>query len=112
MSTFVDLNRATYLKPGRGNRLNYLSSLYKNIRFQIQAVQVYTLTQSDTANAPGLAFRFYGDVGYWWVICLFNGIIDPIEELVPGRTLQLPSIADVNAFLTAQDDALATSVTI
>lgn len=113
MSTFIDLNRASYLKASPSpDRLNYLSAKYKNIRFNLKASQSFTLTNQDIANAPGIAFSVYGDVGYWWVICMFNGVISPIEDLVPGATLQLPSLSDLNAYLTSQDQSLINTITI
>lgn len=39
-----------------------------------------------------LAFHYYGDEDYWWIIALANRIDDPFA-LVPGRTLRIPSEA-------------------
>lgn len=42
-------------------------------------------------DAPQLlGYVFYGDTGLWWVICQYNGIIDPIEEIVEGKMLYIP----------------------
>lgn len=114
MSAFIDLNRATYLQASVDvSRLNYLSAKYKNIRYLLPAKQNYTVTSADEANAPGLAFSIYGDVGYWWLLCMYNGIIDPIEDIAPGTVLRLPSLNDINNFLTSQDEKVtANTVTI
>lgn len=114
MSAFIDLNRASYLKASESiDRLNYLSAKYKNITFRIEPKQHFTVTHADTANAPGLAHLIYGDKGYWWVLCMYNGILDPLEEIAPGRMLKLPSLSDINNFLTSQDNNVVnTSVTI
>jgi hypothetical protein len=88
--------------------LDYLSPRYKNIAFKIPATQKYTVGDHDQANAPGIAYNIYGDKGYWWVICMYNGIIDPVTELVPGTVLELPSINDINSVLS-QDTASETS---
>lgn len=110
MSSFIDLNRATYLKASvDSNRLNYLSAKYKNIKFRLVPKQQYVVTHIDTANAPGLAHSIYGDKGYWWILCMFNGILNPIEEIAPGTTLRLPSLVDINNFLTNQGTTLTNS---
>lgn len=110
MAAFIDLNRAGYLQPSVDpSRLNYLSAKYKNIKFRIPPKQQYTVTQGDTANSFGLAFSIYGDKGYWWVLCMFNGILDPISEIAPGTLLNLPSLADINNFLTSQDSNVVNS---
>ena len=36
-----------------------------------------------------IAFKIYGDVQYWWVIALFNNVINPFEELTPGTSLKI-----------------------
>jgi hypothetical protein len=107
MSTFVDLNRSSYLKASPStDRLNYLSAHYKNIRFIVPPKQTYRISIYDQANAPGIAFLLYGDKGYWWVICQYNGILSPTEEFPPGRILQLPTLSDLNLFLTSQETNL------
>lgn len=114
MPAFIDLNRATYLKESVSpDRLNYLSAKYKNVKYRLVPKQQYTVTHVDTANAPGLAHAIYGDKGYWWILCLFNGILDPISEIAPGTVLRLPSMVDINNFLTSQESTIVnTTVTI
>ncbi len=110
MSAFINLNRATYLKGSVDpSRLNYLSAKYKNIKFLLTPKQQYVVTHVDVANAPGLAHAIYGDKGYWWILCLFNGILDPISQVSPGTTLRLPSLVDINNFLTSQDTTITNS---
>lgn len=117
MATVLNLTRRAYLKTGQQmNRrsLDYLSAKYINIKQILTPEQSYVVTQSDEANAPGLAFRFYGDRGYWWVLCLYNGILDPITGFEPGTVIQIPNLADINALLSSQDEQqlLASTVTI
>jgi hypothetical protein len=114
MSTLVDLKRITYMDVGgsvKNPRLNYLSAKYKNIRHLLPAVNTYVVTSSDVANLPGIAFNVYRDKDYWWVIGLYNGIIFPEKDLVPGMVLQLPSLSDINALLASEEQSL-TNVTI
>jgi len=116
MANILDLNRASYLQTGGTTKkpyLDYLSPKYLNIKFQLPASKNYIVDGSDRANAPGIAFNFYGDRDYWWIVCMYNGIIDPITEFSPGTVLQLPSLADVNTFLSSQDpQQLSTLITI
>lgn len=115
-ANILDLNRATYLAVGGPSKrpyLDYLSPKYLNMQYQVAASKNYNVDQSDQANAPGIAFNFYGSTDYWWVVCMYNGILDPITEFTPGRVLQLPTLADVNAFLSAQSvSQLSAVVTI
>ena len=113
MSTFVDLNRASYLKGSTSaERFNYLSAKYKNLKFLVPPSQNYIVSSKDIANSFGIAFEIYGDRGYWWIVCFYNGILNPISGFEPGMVLQLPSLADINSFLTSQDSRLVNSVII
>lgn len=112
----IDLRRVTYMTTSTAKAstqsLDYFSAKYLNIKNVLPVSQIYTLNLSDYANAPGLAFQFYGDTGYWWVICLYNGIIDPITGFQPGDTINLPSLADINALLSNQDEQLLATTTV
>lgn len=115
MATVLTLNRRTYLKLGQDQKRltpDWLSAKYKNIRQLLPAANSYTVSSMDEANAPGLAFKFYGDRGYWWVICFYNGILDPISGFEPGMVLQLPALADINALLSSQDDQQLVTSTV
>lgn len=111
MSTFVDLNRASYLRPAPSpDRLNYLSAKYLNMRFIVPPSQTYTISIFDRSNVPGIAFNVYGSRDYWWVVCQYAGVLNPITEFTPGRVLQLPSLSDINLFLTSQEDPQGSNV--
>lgn len=113
MTSFVNLARASYIKPSVSpDRLNFLSAKYKNIKFHLQPTNLYVVKISDQSNAPGIAFSVYGDRDYWWVICMYNGILDPISEFKPGTTLKLPSLTDINAYLTADTTTIGSTITI
>ncbi len=104
MTTVLNLKRNAYLDPSSvPQTLDYLSARYLNIKFIVPARNSFVVTQAYEANAPGIAFDFYGSADYWWVILLFNGVVEPLEELVAGRVLQLPALADINAFLSLKE---------
>jgi hypothetical protein len=114
MSSLVDLKRINYMTLGgstKNPRIDYLSAKYKNIRHLLPAVNTYVVTASDVANLPGIALNVYRDKDYWWVIGLYNGIIFPETDLVPGLVLQLPSLSDINSLLASEEQQL-TNVTI
>jgi hypothetical protein len=98
---FIDLNRATYITPTKKkDRFDFVSARYKNMRWLLRHTETYEVTASDTANLPGIAFRVYGDVGYWWILGMYNGIIDPVADIRPPLTLGIPSLSSINTFLS------------
>ena len=41
---------------------------------------------------------YYGDVIYEDILMLVNNIVDPFE-IVPGSTIKIPALQDINAFI-------------
>lgn len=55
---------------------------------------------SITAGLPDLiSYLEYGSEQYWWLLCVVNGIVDPINEITIGRNLIIPDKADMDAFI-------------
>jgi hypothetical protein len=52
---------------------------------------IYVMEAKYEGRPDLLGLAFYDDPGLWWVICQYNGIIDPMTELVEGKTLLIPS---------------------
>lgn len=50
----------------------------------------YMITESDLDRMDLLAYKFYGDVTLWWVLCLFNKIHNPLTDMVIGQILKIP----------------------
>lgn len=48
-----------------------------------------------------LAYDLYGETGLWWVFSVRNRSIikDPVYDLVPGRTIYLPSLTTIRTAL-------------
>lgn len=51
---------------------------------------VYYVEKKYESQPRRLGMLFYGDEEAWWVICQYNGILDPISELVEGKRLIIP----------------------
>lgn len=41
-------------------------------------------------NIQNIALQYYGDSGSWYYIADYNNILDPFEEVVPGKELLIP----------------------
>jgi hypothetical protein len=52
-------------------------------------------------NPSILGYVFYGDTGLWWIICMYNVILDPMTELIEGKMLLIPTIERVHAQIIA-----------
>lgn len=102
MADILDLNRAPYLTVGGTPTKPYFdwqTAEYKNIKFLLPPIYRHVCTAADWSNSPGIAFQYYKNTDYWWVVCQYNGIIDPITEFWPGRVILLPGLPELNAYL-------------
>lgn len=59
---------------------------------------VYVMEEKYVGRPDLLSYTFYGDVGFWWIICQYNGILDPQVELVAGRELLIPTQSKVDIY--------------
>lgn len=55
--------------------------------------QSYIVEKNDTFDS--LALEFYNNPTLYWVICSFNHIQDPFQELKEGQILKIPSISNI-----------------
>lgn len=62
--------------------LSNIVSTYK-IKFATEKVDKQTTFDK-------LAYKYYGDEKYWYIICIFNNIVDPISELDYKQELVIP----------------------
>jgi hypothetical protein len=62
--------------------------------------QQYQVTSTDRLDL--LAYRFYGDQIYWWVLAIANSMELIQTELVVGRVLRIPAPRYVRATLFAK----------
>lgn len=60
---------------------------------------LYTVTDADIGRIDLLAWRFYRDVTWWWIIARYNGLCNPLTDLVSGAVLKIPRKQFVLEFL-------------
>jgi hypothetical protein len=89
-----------------------LKSKYVNIRYGVTPNRYITIDSKYEANLPGLAFDFYGNQELWRVLLAVNGLNDPINDVIIGTVLMLPTQASVDAYLAANNKNLISSMVI
>jgi len=53
-----------------------------------------------TTGAPDLiSWLEYGIEDFWHILCLVNGIIDPISEIKPPMIMIIPLQSDIESFI-------------
>lgn len=87
-------SRNTYTKTDN-NRQVTKPTIYPPIPRSIDDIYVIT-TPGDRLDL--LAYNYYGDVSYWWIIAEANGIGKGSFTIPPGLQLRIPK--NINAILT------------
>lgn len=62
---------------------------------------MYVMEKKYEGRPDLLGFVFYGDTGLWWIICQYNGILNPIDELIEGKILLVPTFDRIKKEFTA-----------
>lgn len=62
----------------------------------------YQVKSEDVGNLDKIAAMYYGQGSetLWWIIALYNGIIDPSAEMKVGQVLRIPSQVAVASFVS------------
>lgn len=58
----------------------------------------YRVSTIDMKRPYLISYRFYGDVRFWWIICLVNNISNVFTDLKVGDMLSIPSPLDIYEF--------------
>lgn len=62
----------------------------------------YVMEKKYEGRPDLLGHVFYGDSSLWWIIAQFNGILDPMNELVEGKVLVIPELPRITKELKSQ----------
>ena len=67
------------------------AGLWTRREFEHRADDVpIVLTEHTRTHMNIITYKLYGDDSLGWLVMQYNNIIDPVEELVPGRTIVMP----------------------
>lgn len=58
----------------------------------------YRVGSGDIKRTYRISEKMYGTPQFWWIICLVNGIENPLVGVVPGDLLVIPNVLDIYAF--------------
>ena len=82
--------------------LSYFN-LCKNIYFDnidsMSSESVYNYIILEDDSWTNISYKFYNTYKLWWLICKFNGIINPFNELTPGTVIKIPTKETVDAIM-------------
>jgi len=69
--------------------LNIFKSLRINTSAQTNLLFFKTLDIEDETFYDNVAYQLYGTPNLWWVVALFNDVVNPFEELQGGTSIKV-----------------------
>lgn len=74
-----------------GQDLDMFSAKFKDLSLTSATSRVITIDSATEANLPFIAEKYLGSSRLWWTILMYNGLLDPIEDIALGVRLAIPS---------------------
>lgn len=79
--------------------LDYMAASYLNLSDSITKYSTHVISQAFEGRPDLISYKLYGTVDLWWVICQFNGVVNPLTDLEVGKLLKAPDYSQVMHFL-------------
>ena len=90
------------MSDGKGGDI--FNANFRHIR-NVQEQQRVVIDAAYAHNLPGLAHEYLQDTGLWWALLMYNGLQDPINDVVPGITIRIPNRNQLLLLLEAQSES-------
>ena len=83
-------NLFNVVNKGEKSYFNLCRSIYFDIEdISPDLITVYEVAEGDTWT--NISQRNFGTLKLWWLICKFNNIKNPFEEIEAGKIIKIPS---------------------
>ena len=83
-------NLFNVVNKGEKSYFNLCRSIYFDIEdISPDLITVYEVAEGDTWT--NISYRNFGTIKLWWLICKFNNIKNPFEEIEAGKIIKIPS---------------------
>lgn len=94
------MNRTKFYNIVTVNGIKELDFLHNTLSsFTMNHDPAYYRTNSHDVSQPDLiSKKMYDTERYWWIICLVNGINNPLLDIEEGIILKIPNVLDIYDF--------------
>lgn len=88
------------------------TSRIRDIQYCVPTQMYITVDASTEANLPGIAHKFLQDYSLWFVLMVYNGIVDPIGEVSIGTKIAIPKKRSLMSFLEGPAPSVSETVLV
>jgi hypothetical protein len=93
---------------------DWLNARYADIWQAELETQVHIVSDTDLGQPDAIAYRYYGNSNWWWLICSYNGVVNPLTDMFLGQRLKIPALQQAQLLLQELDgrreDRIGTTV--
>lgn len=83
-------NFLNVVNKGKNSYFNLCRSIYFNTDdIDPGLIDMYEIAEGDTWT--NISFRYFGTIKLWWLICKFNNVKNPFDELESGKFIKIPT---------------------
>lgn len=68
---------------------------------------VYVVEKRFVGRLDLITATFLGEPRYWWVVAMYNNLLDPVDELTEGSVIYIPALEKVKSILTGKIGGVA-----
>jgi len=86
---------------------DYLNAPYLNLNENVTTYSTHVISQAFEGRPDLIAHKVYGSVALWWVICQFNGVVNPFTDLYVGKLVKVPDYSQLMHVLHEEFESTA-----
>ncbi len=90
-------------RNGSYRMADWLSASYIDQLPNLIIQEQYSLEPLDVPYPELLSYRKYGTTDYWWVLAMYNGCVDIINDMQPGQVWAIPSYSSIQTMLSGSN---------
>lgn len=83
--------------------IDVLSARYEGMVDSGIGYDTFQVTDTEAFQPDAVAHKYYGDSKLWWLICSYNGIIDPYTQFVSGLKVKVPKLDEALLYMTREE---------
>jgi hypothetical protein len=83
---------------------DWLSADYVDLHERVIEFVFHTISDSDLAQPDAIAHKYYGDSRWWWLVCTYNGIVNPMRDMYLGQRIRVPALHQAQMSMQSTPD--------
>lgn len=83
---------------------DWLKASYIDLHERVLEFSFHIVSDTDLSQPDAIAYKHYKDSNLWWLICSYNGIVNPMTDMWLGQKLRIPTLHQAQMSLQKPPD--------